>query len=165
MRLEYCLNPNDSSISKMGTRLWVCSAEQASEYHVACSAPADIGMGEAFMLEGSADTTIFELSIEQILAPSLQAGQIVILDNLHTHTGERVRRSSRPHGDANSCFFPPTLLTCRQSKKHSTRLKAFLRRVGARTPEAIGQALLTITPHDAFGWFTHCGYSREKKPL
>ena len=32
-------------------------------------------MGEAFILEGSADTTVFELYIEQILAPSLQAGQ------------------------------------------------------------------------------------------
>ena len=43
-----------------------------------------------------------------------------------------------------------------------SKLKAFLRRVGARTPEALqealGQALLTITAHDALGWFTHCGY-------
>jgi hypothetical protein len=37
-------------------------------------------MGEALILEGSADTTAFEIYIEQILAPSLQAGQIVILD-------------------------------------------------------------------------------------
>ncbi|GHO99862.1 hypothetical protein KSF_099100 [Reticulibacter mediterranei] len=37
-----------------------------------------------------------------------------------------------------------------------------MRRVGARTPErlqeAIGEALLTITAQDAFGWFIHCGY-------
>jgi transposase len=43
-----------------------------------------------------------------------------------------------------------------------SKLKAVLRRVGARTPEilqeVIGEALLTITPQDAFGWFTHCGY-------
>src|SRR5258708_16864065 len=37
------------------------------------------GMGEALILEGSADTTTFEISIEQILAPSLQAGQIVLM--------------------------------------------------------------------------------------
>ncbi len=37
------------------------------------------GMGEALILEGSADTTTFEISIEQILAPSLQAGQIVVM--------------------------------------------------------------------------------------
>lgn len=81
-------------------------------------------MGEAFIIEGSADSTIFELYIEQILAPSLQAGQ----------------------------------------EEAFSKLKAFLRRVGARTPEAlqeaIGQALLTITVQDAHGWFGHCGYPR-----
>ena len=43
-------------------------------------------MGEAFILEGSADTPAFEIYIEQILAPSLQTGRIVILDNFeHTY--------------------------------------------------------------------------------
>ncbi|WP_220210522.1 transposase [Reticulibacter mediterranei] len=41
---------------------------------------------------------MFELSIEQILAPSLQAGHIVILDNLSTHTGEKVRQASEAQG-------------------------------------------------------------------
>jgi hypothetical protein len=50
-----------------------------------------------------------------------------------------------------------------------SKVKAFLRRVGARTHEArhlaIGQALETVTAQDAHGWFTHCGYlpSQEKK--
>ena len=43
-----------------------------------------------------------------------------------------------------------------------SKFKAFLRRVGARThealAEAIGWGLETITPQDATGWFTHCGY-------
>ncbi len=51
------------------------------------------GMGEALMLEGSADGSVFEIYIEQVLAPSLQAGQIVVMDNLSTHTGERVRQA------------------------------------------------------------------------
>jgi transposase len=126
------------------------------------------GMDEAFILEGSADTTIFELYIEQILAPSLQAGQIVILDNLNTHTGERVRRSIEARG-CQLLFLPSYSPDLSPIEEAFSKLKAFLRQVGARTPEtlqeAIGQALLTITPHDAFGWFTHCGYSREKKPL
>src|SRR5260370_1042222 len=40
------------------------------------------GMGEAFILEGAADAIAFELYIEQILAPSLHPGQIVIMDKL-----------------------------------------------------------------------------------
>lgn len=56
------------------------------------------GMGEAFLLEGSANTTVFELYIEQILALSLQDGQNVILDNLNTHTRENVRRAIEARG-------------------------------------------------------------------
>jgi hypothetical protein len=43
------------------------------------------GMGEALILEGAADSTAFEIYVEQILAPSLKPGQIVILDNLSIH--------------------------------------------------------------------------------
>ena len=49
------------------------------------------GMGEAMLLDGSADAAAFEAYIEQILAPSLRPGQIVILDNLSIHLGHRVK--------------------------------------------------------------------------
>ena len=119
------------------------------------------GMGEAFILEGAADTVVFELYIEQILAPSLSAGQIVILDNLHTHTGEKVRCAIEAHG-GQLLFLPSYSPDLSPIEEAFSKLKAFLRRVGARTSEslqeAIAQALLTITPQDAFGWFAHCGY-------
>lgn len=56
------------------------------------------GMGEAMILEGAADTLAFEVYIEQVLAPSLSAGQIVVLDNLSTHTGEKVRQALQACG-------------------------------------------------------------------
>ncbi len=40
------------------------------------------GMGAAFLLDGSAASTAFEIDVEQLLAPSLKPGHIVILDNL-----------------------------------------------------------------------------------
>jgi hypothetical protein len=49
------------------------------------------GMGYALILEGSANTTAFELYVEQILEPSLRAGQILVMDNLQTHKSARVR--------------------------------------------------------------------------
>ncbi|GHO58192.1 IS630 family transposase [Ktedonobacter robiniae] len=119
------------------------------------------GMGEALLLEDSADTTVFELYIEQILAPSLQAGQIVILDNLNTHTGEKVRQAIEAQG-CQLLFLPSYSPDLSPIEEAFSKLKAFLRRVRARTPEesqeAIGQALLTITMQDAHGWFRHCGY-------
>jgi DDE superfamily endonuclease len=56
------------------------------------------GMGEALMLEGAADTLAFEVYIEQVLGPSLRAGQIVVLDNVSLHTslpGASGHRSQR----------------------------------------------------------------------
>jgi transposase len=76
------------------------------------------GMGEAFMLEGAADSTVFEIYIEQILAPSLQAGQIVVMDNVSTLWERRFGKPSK-HGDANSCFCHPTPQTFRRLKRHS----------------------------------------------
>lgn len=119
------------------------------------------GMGEAFILEGSADTTVFELYVEQILAPSLQAGQIVVLDNLNTHTGAKVRNVIEARG-CQLLFLPSYSPDLSPIEEAFSKLKAFLRRVGARTSEALqeafGQALLTITAYDAHGWFRHCGY-------
>jgi transposase len=118
-------------------------------------------MGEALILEGSADSAVFEISIEQILAPSLRAGQIVILDNLRIHTGEKVRQVIEARG-CQLLFLPSYSPDLSPIEEAFSKLKAFLRQVRARTPEtlreAIGQALLTITAHDAHGWFRHCGY-------
>jgi len=125
------------------------------------------GMGEAFILEGAADTTVFELYVEQILAPSLHLGQMVILDNLHPHTGEKVRQATLARG-CQLLFLPSYSPDLSPIEEAFSKLKAVLRRVGARTPEAlqeaIGQALLTITPHDALGWFTHCRYCSDPLP-
>src|SRR5437588_1294533 len=119
------------------------------------------GMGEAFILEGAADAVAFELYIEQILAPSLHSGQIVIMDNLSIHQGERVRQAIEGKG-CQLLFLPAYSPDLSPIEEAFSKLKAYLRRVGARTHEdlfeAIAAALLTVTAADARGWFTHCGY-------
>jgi transposase len=119
------------------------------------------GMGEAFILEGAADTVAFELYIEQILAPSLHSGQIVIMDNLSIHQGTRVRQAIEAKG-CQLLFLPAYSPDLSPIEEAFSKLKAYLRRVGARTHEAlfdaIAAALLTVTAADACGWFTHCGY-------
>src|SRR5579859_1841056 len=56
------------------------------------------GMGEALILEGAADRLAFEAYIEQVLAPSLRPGQIVVMDNLSIHQGVRVRQAIEARG-------------------------------------------------------------------
>lgn len=119
------------------------------------------GMGPAFLLDGSADSTAFEMYVEQILAPSLRPGQIVILDNLSIHQGSRVRQAIEARG-CRLLFLPAYSPDFSPIEEAFSKLKTFLRRVGARTrealQEAIAEALDLITATDALGWFTHCGY-------
>ena len=50
------------------------------------------GMGPAMLVEGATTTEVFDAYLEHLLVPWLRPGQIVILDNLSAHTGERVRQ-------------------------------------------------------------------------
>lgn len=119
------------------------------------------GMGEALVWQGATDAATFEAYIQQVLAPSLQRGQIVVMDNLSSHQGERVRKAIEARG-CQLLFLPTYSPDFSPIEGAFSKLKTFLRRVGARTQEslleAIAQGLLTITPADALGWFTHCGY-------
>jgi transposase len=120
------------------------------------------GVGAAMILEGSANAAAFEVYVEQILAPHLIAGQIVVMDNLGAHKGERVRQVIEAQG-CQVLFLPGYSPDLSPIEETFSKLKTFLRRAGARTrealEEAIGQALLTVTFQDARGWFEHCGYS------
>lgn len=123
------------------------------------------GMGEALILEGAARTDTFELYVEQILGPSLQPGQIVVMDNLQIHKGERVRQAIEARG-CQVLFLPSYSPDFSPIEEAFSKLKAFLRKVGARTredlQEALIQALGIITAQDAQGWFRHCGYPLQE---
>src|SRR5690242_3130818 len=76
----------------------------------------------------------------------------------------KVRGSERPsRRKAVNCFsrprYSPDLSPIEEA---FSKLKTALRRTGARTrealEEAIAQALLSITAQDAHGWFQHCRY-------
>jgi transposase len=119
------------------------------------------GMGAAMILEGASDTLAFEYYVEQILAPSLRSGQTVIMDTLSSHTGSKFRQAIQ----ARRChlwFLPAYSPDLSPIEEAFSKLKTFLRRVGARTREDLWQALAdvlqTITSQDALGWFTHCSY-------
>jgi transposase len=50
------------------------------------------GMGPSMAVEGSTTKEVFETYIEHFLAPVLTSGQLVVMDNLSAHKGERVRK-------------------------------------------------------------------------
>ena len=111
------------------------------------------------------NTLAFEAYVEQVLAPALSPGQVVVLDHLSAHTGERVRQATLAKG-CQVLWLPTYSPDLTPIEEAFSKFKAFLRRVGARThealAEAIGWGLETITPRDAAGWFMHCGYPPAK---
>lgn len=114
------------------------------------------GIEACMIIGGSVNAAAFEANVEHILAPTLEAGQIVVLDNVSAHKGA----SSSRHEAV--LFLPAYSPDYSPIEETFSKLKAFLRRMGARThealQEAIGLALETVTAADALGWFTHCSY-------
>ncbi len=119
------------------------------------------GMGAAMILEGATDAIAFAIYVEQMLAPSLQPGQIVVMDNLSSPSGPKVRQAIQAKG-CQLLFLPPSSPDLSPIEEAFSKLKGFLRRIGARTREdlyeALSHAVEAITPQDALGWFPQCGY-------
>jgi len=120
------------------------------------------GLGELFMIDGAANGELFEAYIEQIFAPTLHPGETVIMDNLSIHKRQKVRELI----EAKEChllFLPAYSPDFSPIEEAFSKLKAVLRSIGARTREALQDALeyacSTITASDARGWFRHCGYA------
>lgn len=119
------------------------------------------GIQAPLILEGAVDTAVFEAYVEHILAPALSPGQVVVLDNLSVHTSVRARQAIEARG-CQMLFLPAYSPDLTPIEAAFSKLKACLRRVGARTREALVEAIAagleTITRQDAHGWFGHCGY-------
>jgi transposase len=120
------------------------------------------GMGPCTAVEGATTARVFEAYVEQVLAPALSPGQVIVLDNLGAHKGQRVRESIERRG-CELLFLPAYSPDFSPIEEAFSKLKALLRRAKARTREAlieaVGQALGVLTPEDARGWFDHCGYA------
>ena len=108
---------------------------------------------------------IFEAYIEQILLPTLNAGDVVILDNLSAHKSQRARDLIESAG-AELWYLPAYSPDLNPIEKMWSKVKSILRTLKARTKaaliNAIARALDQITASDANGWFESCGYGYTK---
>ncbi len=126
------------------------------------------GMGESMAVEGATDSEVFEVYVEHFLARTLREGQVVVLDRLGAHRPKRIRELIEARG-AELVFLPSYSPDLNPIEEAFSKIKNALRKVGARTHEAlveaISGALREVTPRDAAGWFDHCGYEVEVQYL
>jgi transposase len=119
------------------------------------------GMGETMAVEGSTNREVFEAYVEHALAPTLQAGRVVIMDNLSAHKPARVRELIEGRG-CELIYLPAYSPDFNPIEEAFSKIKGMLRQAGARTKEALvdvlGEALSAVSVQDATGYFEHAGY-------
>ena len=119
------------------------------------------GHTESIVFKGALNRGIFEVYVEEVVAPSLRPGDIVVMDNLSAHKSQKVKDIIKSC-DAELRFLPPYSPDFNPIEKMWSKVKQILRGLMARAQEelftAIGTALSQVTAADACGWYGSCGY-------
>ena len=119
------------------------------------------GMGPSLAVEGATTARVFESYVEQVLAPSLRKGQIVVMDNLGTHRPNRIRELIEERG-CELVYLPSYSPDYNPIEEAFAKIKNILRMAAARSKEAlveaIGAALSAVTAADVRSFFEHAGY-------
>ena len=114
-----------------------------------------------WLIDGPINGERFLLYVEKVLLPTLNPGDIVIMDNLGSHKGKAVRKAIRGAG-AHLIFLPKYSPDLNPIEQVFAKLKHLLRKVAARTVEtvcaAIGQLLNAFTAEECANYFRNAGY-------
>ena len=109
---------------------------------------------------------IFEVYVETQLAPTLSPGDVVILDNLAGHKSEKARQILKERG-AWFLFLPPYSPDLNPIEMAFLKLKAHLRRIGARTIDDLWRAVGSIcdlySAEECQNYFKAAGYGHHQK--
>jgi transposase len=122
------------------------------------------GMTAPMVLDGPMTGDGFTAYVEQVLAPTLRPGDLVILDNLPAHKVAAARQAIQVVG-AQLVFLPPYSPDFNPIENAFSKLKALLRKAAARTVDelwnVIGAAIDTFTPQECRNYFAAAGYDAD----
>ena len=120
------------------------------------------GMIAPWVISGAMDRAAFDVYVETQLAPELKPGTVVILDNLATHKSPHAADILRAH-ECWFLFLPPYSPDLNPIELAFSKLKAHLRRIGARTfdqlTDAIGDVCDLYSPNECWNFFKAAGYA------
>tara|TARA_Y100000294_G_scaffold168449_1_gene178665 strand:+ start:531 stop:1103 length:573 start_codon:yes stop_codon:yes gene_type:complete len=123
------------------------------------------GLTAPMVLDGAMNGGAFKAYVEQVLAPSLAPGDIVVMDNLSSHKVAGVRQAIKAAG-AFLLYLPPYSPDLNPIELAFAKLKALLRKAAARSVEdlwrLIAKLLDDFTPQECSNFFRHAGYDRHQ---
>jgi transposase len=121
------------------------------------------GIIAPFVLDGPMTGEAFRVYVEQVLAPELEPGDVVAMDNLQAHKVAGVEEAIRAVG-ASVLYLPSYSPDLNPIEQVFAKLKELLRKAAARTKEAlwdaIGRHLDDFTPAECRNYLAHCGYKQ-----
>jgi transposase len=117
-----------------------------------------------FVIGRAVNGCIFRAYVEQVLAPELRAGDIVVMDNLGSHKVSGVRQAIEARG-ATLLYLPPYSPDLNPIEQVFAKLKTLLRTAAERTRDAlwlaIGRLLDRFAPPECQNYLAHSGYRRH----
>jgi transposase len=120
------------------------------------------GIIAPWVLDGPINRDAFEVYVEKVLIPELSPGAIVIMDNLSSHKGPRVRQMIEAAG-ASLLYLPPYSPDFNPIENAFAKFKALLRKAAQRTIpglwNAIGHIIGCFTPTECRNYFLAAGYA------
>ena len=119
------------------------------------------GITAPLVLDGPLTGAAFLAYVEQILAPALTPGDVVVLDNLAAHKVDGVARTIRAAG-ATILYLPPYSPDLNPIEQVFAKLKGLLRKAAERTVSGlwttIGRLLDLFPPAECANYLRNCGY-------
>jgi transposase len=119
------------------------------------------GIMAPVVLDGPINRHAFETYVARVLVPELRPGDVVVMDNLSSHRGPRVRNLIEAAG-ASLCYLPPYSPDFNPIENAFAKLKALLRKAAERSVDAlwdcIGAILDAFTPAECANYFAVAGY-------
>jgi transposase len=116
------------------------------------------GIAAAMTIEEATDADIFLTYVGEVLCPTLQSGDVIVMDNLSSHKVDGASEMIANRG-AEVLYLPPYSPDLNPIEKAWSKIKQHLRSARARSKEdldnAITEALSLITPDNAQAWFRH----------
>ena len=122
------------------------------------------GMTAPMVLDGPMNAAAFRAYVEQVLVPTLESGDIVVMDNLPAHKNAAIRNAIESKG-ATLRYLPPYSPDFNPIENAFAKLKALLRKAAERTIaglwEAVGRILDTYAPAECTNYFAAAGYDAD----
>jgi transposase len=144
-----------------GQRVVEATPDYSGPHYTVVATIGVTGVAAPWIFEGAMNGTIFATYAQHELGPSLQADDIVVIDNLSAHKSAEAQACLEARG-VRVVYLPPYSSDFNPIELCWAKVKQALRSAKARTfdalLEALRTALLSVSPEDVKAWFRHCGY-------